>query len=95
MCGIIALTPTIWHAISSNVRPISRSDFAGLYAEDYEKNIRESWVWKDLKKVRNARPSFHTKLGKFIFSPFRYMLTILFQVYGQTFLLKSYFQCDE
>ena len=64
MCGIIALTPTIWHAISSNVMPISRSDFAGLYAEDYEKNIRESWVWKDLKKVRNARPSFHTKLGQ-------------------------------
>ena len=75
--------------------PILRSDFAGLYAEDYEKNIRESWVWKDLKKVRNARPSFHTKLGKFNFSPFRYMLTILFQAYGQTFLLKSYFQCDE
>ena len=54
--------------------PILRSDFAGLYAEDYEKNIRESWVWKDLKKVRNARPSFHTKLGKLNFS-----LTILFQ----------------
>jgi len=39
------------------------SQTAGLYAEDYEQNIKDSWMWKDLKKVRNARPSFHTGLG--------------------------------
>lgn len=25
--------------------------------------IKSSFIWKDLKSVRNARPSFHTSLG--------------------------------
>lgn len=30
---------------------------------DYEKKLKESWVWKELKEVRNLRPSFNTPLG--------------------------------
>ena len=30
---------------------------------DYEKNLKNSWVWKELMEVRNVRPSFNTPLG--------------------------------
>uniref|UniRef100_A0A182Q739 Electron transfer flavoprotein-ubiquinone oxidoreductase n=1 Tax=Anopheles farauti TaxID=69004 RepID=A0A182Q739_9DIPT len=36
---------------------------AGLEPKDYPDRIKESYVWKDLYKVRNSRPSFHTGLG--------------------------------
>ncbi|KAG6811565.1 hypothetical protein H0H92_006869 [Tricholoma furcatifolium] len=29
----------------------------------YEDKLKESWVWEDLKEVRNLRPSFNTPLG--------------------------------
>lgn len=29
----------------------------------YEKAMKDSWVWSDLKEVRNLRPSFNTRLG--------------------------------
>jgi electron-transferring-flavoprotein dehydrogenase len=29
----------------------------------YEKELKESWVWKELMEVRNIRPSFSTPLG--------------------------------
>lgn len=29
----------------------------------YNTALRESWVWSDLKEVRNLRPSFNTRLG--------------------------------
>ncbi|XP_052862318.1 electron transfer flavoprotein-ubiquinone oxidoreductase, mitochondrial [Anopheles cruzii] len=35
----------------------------GLEPKDYPERIKESYVWKDLYKVRNSRPSFHTGLG--------------------------------
>ncbi|XP_058460033.1 electron transfer flavoprotein-ubiquinone oxidoreductase, mitochondrial [Malaya genurostris] len=35
----------------------------GLEPKDYPERIKESYVWKDLYKVRNARPSFHNALG--------------------------------
>uniref|UniRef100_U5ES10 Electron transfer flavoprotein-ubiquinone oxidoreductase n=1 Tax=Corethrella appendiculata TaxID=1370023 RepID=U5ES10_9DIPT len=38
-------------------------DKVGLEPKDYPERIKESYVWKDLYKVRNARPSFHTSLG--------------------------------
>lgn len=37
----------------------------GLEPTDYEKRIKESWIWKELYSVRNFRPSFHTRLGVF------------------------------
>uniref|UniRef100_A0A2M4A6L1 Electron transfer flavoprotein-ubiquinone oxidoreductase n=1 Tax=Anopheles triannulatus TaxID=58253 RepID=A0A2M4A6L1_9DIPT len=38
---------------------------AGLEPKDYPDRVKESYVWKDLYKVRNSRPSFHTGLGLF------------------------------
>ena len=32
---------------------------------DYEENLKNSWIWKELWSVRNVRPSFHTALGLF------------------------------
>jgi len=29
----------------------------------YGKALKDSWVWSDLKEVRNLRPSFNTRLG--------------------------------
>ncbi|XP_060531931.1 electron transfer flavoprotein-ubiquinone oxidoreductase, mitochondrial isoform X2 [Cylas formicarius] len=29
----------------------------------YEESFKNSWIWKELKAVRNIRPSFHTPLG--------------------------------
>lgn len=36
---------------------------AGADMSKYDVALRESWVWKDLKEVRNLRPSFNTPLG--------------------------------
>lgn len=35
----------------------------GLEPKSYEDKIRNSWIWPELKSVRNVRPSFHTPLG--------------------------------
>lgn len=35
----------------------------GFEPVEYEKSLKESWVWKELKEARNVRPSFNTKLG--------------------------------
>lgn len=37
--------------------------FVGLYLSNYEDRVKSSWVWKELKLVRNFRPSFHSPLG--------------------------------
>ena len=29
----------------------------------YEEGVKNSWIWKELKEVRNMRPSFNTSLG--------------------------------
>ena len=36
---------------------------AGLFVPEYEERLRNSWLWKELKGVRNVRPSFHSPLG--------------------------------
>lgn len=38
-----------------NHKPLSMSS--------YQQRIEESWIWSELKEVRNMRPSFHTFLG--------------------------------
>lgn len=35
----------------------------GLEPKSYTDKIRSSWIYKELKSVRNIRPSFHTGLG--------------------------------
>jgi electron-transferring-flavoprotein dehydrogenase len=39
------------------------TDSGSVFLYDYEKSLRESWIWSELKAVRNMRPSFHTSLG--------------------------------
>ncbi|KAJ9649694.1 hypothetical protein H2201_001839 [Coniosporium apollinis] len=38
-------------------------DKGDIFLFDYEDALRESSIWKELKQVRNMRPSFHTPLG--------------------------------
>ncbi|MCJ1473806.1 hypothetical protein MMC13_002457 [Lambiella insularis] len=41
----------------------NKSDSGTIFLYDYEDALRESSIWKELKQVRNMRPSFHTPLG--------------------------------
>ena len=34
-----------------------------IFLYSYEDALRSSWIWPELKAVRNMRPSFHTSLG--------------------------------
>lgn len=44
-----------WNALSS-------TDDGTIFLYDYEESLRKSWIWKELKEVRNMRPSFHSPL---------------------------------
>ncbi|KAF5692813.1 hypothetical protein FDENT_2533 [Fusarium denticulatum] len=46
-----------WTAISE------KTDEGTIFLYDYENKLRDSPIWKELKEVRNMRPSFHTPLG--------------------------------
>lgn len=37
--------------------------FLGIHVPEYEENLKNSWVWKELHAVRNIRPSFHHYFG--------------------------------
>lgn len=51
----------------SDVQKAEEEDVGDIYKpivlENYEKALKESWVWSELNEVRNVRPSFNTKLG--------------------------------
>ncbi|KAF9136833.1 hypothetical protein BGX30_010832 [Mortierella sp. GBA39] len=34
-----------------------------IVLDDFEQKVKDSWIWKELKEIRNCRPSFHTPLG--------------------------------
>lgn len=34
-----------------------------LILDDYEEQLKESWIWQELKQVRNMRPAFSSPLG--------------------------------
>ncbi|KLU87857.1 hypothetical protein MAPG_06848 [Magnaporthiopsis poae ATCC 64411] len=36
-----------------------------IFLYDYEASLRQSSIWKELKEVRNIRPSFHSPLGMY------------------------------
>lgn len=42
---------------------LSQSTEGTVFLYDYEESLRKSPIWKELKEVRNMRPSFHTPLG--------------------------------
>ncbi|KAH7380820.1 electron transfer flavoprotein-ubiquinone oxidoreductase-like protein [Cadophora sp. MPI-SDFR-AT-0126] len=52
--GMLAAEAT-WNALSS-------SDNGTIFLYDYEESLRKSFIWKELKEVRNMRPSFHSPL---------------------------------
>lgn len=41
----------------------SESETIGVEPLSYEDKIRNSWIWSELKSVRNVRPSFHSTFG--------------------------------
>jgi electron-transferring-flavoprotein dehydrogenase len=53
--GMLAAEAT-WSAVQG-------SESGSLFLYDYEDKLRESSIWKELKEVRNMRPSFHNPLG--------------------------------
>ncbi|ROV95953.1 hypothetical protein VMCG_07985 [Cytospora schulzeri] len=46
-----------WDALAAT------TDDGSVFLYDYETKLRESAIWKELKEVRNMRPSFHSPLG--------------------------------
>ncbi|PBP21526.1 electron transfer flavoprotein-ubiquinone oxidoreductase [Diplocarpon rosae] len=52
--GMLAAEAT-WNALSG-------TDSGTIFLYEYEDALRKSSIWKELKEVRNMRPSFHTPL---------------------------------
>lgn len=50
-----ALRPSEESAATESDEPVN--------LESYETAVKGSWIWKELKEVRNLRPSFHNPLG--------------------------------
>lgn len=46
-------------AAESIVEHLSGTQDFGTQCAKYQENMEKSWVWKELKKVRNIRPGFH------------------------------------
>ncbi|KAI0004444.1 hypothetical protein F4779DRAFT_630389 [Xylariaceae sp. FL0662B] len=42
---------------------LATGDAGSVFLYDYEDSLRKSNIWKELKEVRNMRPSFHSPLG--------------------------------
>nr|XP_039269664.1 electron transfer flavoprotein-ubiquinone oxidoreductase, mitochondrial-like [Styela clava] len=73
--GMIA-AESIFGAVTDENRT---DETKGLYVREYEDRLKESWVWKEMKSVRNVRPSFHSFLG--VYGSIIY--TALFYVFGR------------
>ncbi|KAK0617133.1 electron transfer flavoprotein-ubiquinone oxidoreductase-like protein [Immersiella caudata] len=54
--GMLAAEAT-WTALQGS------TDSGAVFLYDYEDFLRKSFIWRELKEVRNMRPSFHTPLG--------------------------------
>ncbi|KAK0707399.1 hypothetical protein B0H67DRAFT_602728 [Lasiosphaeris hirsuta] len=50
-------------AAESTYAALKDGDAGSVFLYGYEDALRESSIWKELKEVRNMRPSFHTPLG--------------------------------
>lgn len=50
-------------AAESIVEKIFATDEKSIEPSDYAERVKNSYIYKDLYKVRNIRPSFHTSLG--------------------------------
>jgi len=56
--GMVAAEAAFGAVTSESAEERKVADMSG-----YEKALKDSWVWSDLKEVRNLRPSFNTRLG--------------------------------
>lgn len=54
--GMLAAEAT-WTALQGS------TNSGAVFLYDYEDSLRKSSIWKELKEVRNMRPSFHSPLG--------------------------------
>ncbi|KAI9882383.1 MAG: hypothetical protein M1823_005869 [Watsoniomyces obsoletus] len=50
-------------AAEASYAAITSGDASTIFLYDYEDRLRASSIWRELKEVRNMRPSFHTPLG--------------------------------
>ncbi|XP_056346269.1 electron transfer flavoprotein-ubiquinone oxidoreductase, mitochondrial [Oenanthe melanoleuca] len=57
--GMLASEAIFSQLINENLQ----SKTIGLDVQEYEENLKKSWVWKELYAVRNIRPSCHSVLG--------------------------------
>uniref|UniRef100_H0Z5G3 Electron transfer flavoprotein-ubiquinone oxidoreductase n=1 Tax=Taeniopygia guttata TaxID=59729 RepID=H0Z5G3_TAEGU len=57
--GMLASEAIFSRLINENLQ----SKTIGLDVQEYEENLKNSWVWKELYAVRNIRPSCHSILG--------------------------------
>ena len=63
--GMLA-AESIWNALKDKTPVGAEEDPANIdsiFLYEYEDKLRESYIWKELKAVRNMRPSFHNPLG--------------------------------
>ncbi|CAK9820411.1 Electron transfer flavoprotein-ubiquinone oxidoreductase, mitochondrial [Anthophora quadrimaculata] len=58
--GMLAAESIIEAIIEAEDNP---SPTKGLEPKTYTEKIKNSWIYKELRAVRNIRPSFHTSLG--------------------------------
>lgn len=58
--GMLAAESAIEAIISAENNP---SPTKGLEPKFYTDKIQNSWIYKELKAIRNIRPSFHTRFG--------------------------------
>ncbi|XP_072112097.1 electron transfer flavoprotein-ubiquinone oxidoreductase, mitochondrial [Mobula birostris] len=57
--GIIAADTIFKKLCEDDHKPVTQ----GLHVPEYEVDLKNSWVWKELYSVRNIRPSCHGLLG--------------------------------
>lgn len=50
---------------------------SGLEPVEYEAKIKNSWIYDELKKVRNVRPSFHNPFGIFGTMAYTFIFSVL------------------
>jgi electron-transferring-flavoprotein dehydrogenase len=58
--GMLA-AETAFKTITSSESESESSSAADM--SGYETAVKDSWIWDELKQVRNLRPSFHNPLG--------------------------------
>lgn len=72
--GMLAAESAVEAIIESATNP---SKTKGLEPKSYTDKIQNSWIYKELKAVRNFRPSFHNPLGLYgglVYSGFSMLL---------------------